>query len=29
VSTMGEVRRLIDPRLKIEVSAIAVVGSDT
>ena len=27
-STMGEVRRLIDPRLKIEVSAIAVVGSD-
>ena len=28
-STMGEVRRLIDPRLKIEVCAIAVVGSDT
>jgi 2-iminobutanoate/2-iminopropanoate deaminase len=26
---VGEVRRLIDPRLKIEVSAIAVVGSDT
>jgi len=28
-STMGEVRRLIDARLKIEVSAIAVVGRDT